>query len=129
MSAPSGVNSGPNAVCVLPQVELPTLDDENVVEVHEAMCHTSSSPSITPAAAQNFLVALQEQHALKPNSFKIVVDDTIITVRPPPPHYSPLLAQTRLTLSSPLNQSMSRAQFTAAMRRTPRADVMLIRKL
>ena len=112
---------------MLRQVELPTLDDENVVEVREAMCHTSSSPSITPPAAQNFLVALQEQHALKPNSFKIVVDDTIITVRPPSLPFA--RTDSRLTLPSPLNQSMSRVQFAAAMRRTPRADVMLIRKL
>lgn len=66
------------------QVELDTLDHEHVV--------------------QNFLVALQEQRGLKPDTFKIFVDDLNIT-------------------------AMSSAQFAAAMRRQPRADVLLIHKM
>jgi hypothetical protein len=81
MSTPSVLALG-SSCCAMWQVKLQTLDEENIVEVHLAVVPRIVL-SVTRPAAQNFLAALQEQHALKPNSFKIVIDDTIITVRAP----------------------------------------------
>ncbi len=64
-------------------MELDTLDHEHVVQVQPAV-HAMRTPAfVDPRLFQNFLVALQEQRGLKPDTFKIFVDDLNITVCPP----------------------------------------------
>lgn len=103
-------------------MELDALDHEHVVQVQPAAHAMRTRAFVDPRLFQNFLVALQEQRGLKPDSFKIFVDDLNITVCLP----------CRMPFLRPFetpSQAMSSAQFAAAMRRQPRADVLLIHKM